>query len=147
MPLYTAWVASQRAQIQLEILQDKLNRLESELKSLRAMSEQNLPDPCAPLGRKRPVIPANKSRKRTIRAWVRGILEEKNRAMKMKEIAALAVRRGYGRKWVRPRSMKQITELFRKEIEKHPDEFYKDELTKYHLLLPFPPWSESSPDN
>jgi hypothetical protein len=147
MPLYSAWVVSQRAQIQLEILQDKLNALESELKSLREMSEQNLPDPCAPLGRKRPVIPASKSRKRTIREWVRGILEEKNRPMKMKEIAERAVKRGYGRKRVQPRSMKKITELFRKEIEKHPEEFYKDELNKYHLLLPFPCGSESSPDN
>jgi hypothetical protein len=146
-PLYAAQIVNRHALLSFEILQENIETLESELPRLRETSRLGQPVAYAPPQVKSQVTPAKASRPKTIRELARAILEENNRGMKAIEIARLAMKRGYRRKSGKRDDVQKIAEIFRIKLEKHKDEFYKDELKFYHLRSTFRPWSESASGN
>ena len=147
LALYSALVVSQHARIQFETLQDKLNNLEPELARLRAPSTAGTPAACESPERTRQVVPAKKSQTKTILEWAKAILAEKDIGMSAGEIAERAEKRGYQRKRGAAHKMRTIAETFRTQLDRHPDEFYKDELKKYHLRSTFRSPSGSTSGN
>ncbi len=138
-PLYAAQIVNRHALLYFEILQENIETLKSELPRLQEMSPSGKPVACAPPQGKSQVTPAKASRPKTIRELVRAILEENNRGLKAIEIARLAMERGYHRKSGDAHDMRNTAEIFRTQMRKHPEEFYKDELKFYHLRSTFRP--------